>query len=370
MKDNTRAFIRWRYVFPLLPVACSLLLGLSGCATAPPQSFEPAPVYPAPPDEPRYIYERTLQSNEDVERVTGFERLKVMATGRPPTVRGLVKPYGVAVYQGRVYVTDTAQHVVLLFDIPGQRFRQFGEDEPGRLLKPIGITVSKQGEVFVADATARRVLVFNADGAYLRALGSDELLRRPVGVAVSPDGARLYVVDVGGIDNDDHRVQVFDPQSGAHLQTIGTRGEGKGQFNLPLQAATGPDGTLYVVDGGNFRVEAFDAGGRFLFTFGEVGRFPGQFARPKGIATDKDGNIYVVDTAFGNVQIFNKEGHVLMFIGNRDSASKPGKFYLPAGVAVGEDGRVYMVDQYFRKVEIFKPLPAKEAESPAHLTEH
>ena len=359
MKEYAVVLIRWRFTATLLYLAQScLLLALSGCASAPPQeSFDPAPVYPAPPDKPRYIYERTLQNNEDVEKVTGFERFKIMATGRSPQARGLVKPYGVAVHQGRVYVTDTAQAAILLFDIPGGHFRQFGQDDPGRLQKPIGITISKQGEIFVADVTARRVLVFNLDGTYLRTLGSDELLRRPVGVAISPDGTRLYVVDVGGITNDDHHVLVFDPQSGAHLQTIGTRGEGQGQFNLPLQAATGPDGTLYVVDGGNFRVEAFDPDGHFLSTFGEVGRFPGQFARPKGIATDKDGNIYVVDTAFGNVQIFNKEGHVLMFIGNRDRAGKPGKFFLPAGVAVGEDGRVYMVDQYFRKVDIFKPLP-------------
>ena len=364
MKEYAGALIRWRFTPSLLALAQScLLLALSGCASAPPQqSFDPAPVYPAPPDKPRFIYERTLQNNEDVEKVTGFERFKIMATGRSPQARGLVKPYGVAVHQGRVYVTDTAQDAVVLFDIPGGRFRQFGQDDPGRLQKPIGITISKQGEVFVADVTARRVLVFNLDGAYLRTLGSDDLLRRPVGVAVSPDGTRLYVVDVGGITNDDHRVQVFDARSGAYLQTIGTRGEGQGQFNLPLQAATGPDGTLYVVDGGNFRVEAFDPNGRFLFTFGEVGRFPGQFARPKGIATDKDGNIYVVDTAFGNVQIFNKQGHVLMFIGNRDRAGKPGKFFLPAGVAVGEDGRVYMVDQYFRKVDIFKPLPGDPPE--------
>lgn len=349
-----------------LLATCYLLLAtvlLTGCTTTPPQNFEPAPVYPAPPDEPRFIYERTLQTSEDVAQVTGFERLKILATGRSLEVRGMVKPYGVAVYQDRVYITDTAQHAVLLFDIPGQRFRQFGEDEPGKLLKPVGITVSKQGEVFVADVAARRIFVFNPEGAYLRTLGSDELLRRPAGVAISPDGTRLYVVDVGGLDNDDHRVQVFDAQSGAHLQTIGSRGEGKGQFNLPLQAATGPDGTLYVVDGGNFRVEAFDSNGQFMLAFGEPGRFPGQFARPKGIATDAAGNIYVVDTAFGNVQIFNREGHVLMFIGNRDKAGKPGKFFLPAGVAVGEDGRVYMVDQYFRKVDIFKPLPVAAAET-------
>ena len=354
-----RALRQWGYIFSLLATSCSLLF-LSGCSTAPTQeTFEPPPVFPAPPDEPRFIYERTLQTNEDVEKITGMQRLKMMATGRSPEVQGLVKPYGVAVYQGRVYVTDTAQKAVLLFDIPGGRFLQFGQDEPGRLSKPIGITVSKQGEVYVSDVVARRVIVYSLEGKYLRTLGSNELLRRPAGVAISPDGTRLYVVDVGGLDNNDHRVQVFDPHSGAHLQTIGTRGTEKGQFNLPLQAATGPDGTLYVVDGGNFRVEAFDPGGHFLFTFGKVGRFPGQFARPKGIATDAEGNIYVVDTAFGNVQIFDKKGQVLMFIGNRDNAGKPGKFFLPAGVAVGEDGRVYMVDQYFRKIDIFKPLPGK-----------
>lgn len=348
-----------------LLLTCNLLLLLSGCATAPPQqTFEPAPVYPAPPDEPRFIYERTLQTNEDVEKLSGFERFKRIATGGSSEIRGLAKPYGVAVREGRVYVTDTEQRVVMLFDIPNGRFRQFGEEDPGKLLKPIGIAISNQGEIYVADITARRIVVYDQEGHYLRTLGSDELLRRPSGVAISPDGTRVYVVDVGGLDNEDHHVQVLDTQSGALLQTIGTRGSEDGQFNLPLQAATGPDGTLYVVDGGNFRVEAFDPTGRFLFAFGEPGRFPGQFARPKGIATDPDGNIYVVDTAFGNVQIFNNRGQLLMFIGNRDRAGKPGKFFLPAGVAVGADRRIYMVDQYFRKVEVFKPLPAHVDSTP------
>lgn len=344
-------------IFLLPLVTCYLLLLLPGCSSHPPrETFDRAPVFPAPPDKPRFIYERTLQNSEDVAKLTGLQRLKIMATGQPLQVQGLVKPYGVAVYHRRVYVTDTAQRAVLMFDIPGGRFRQFGVEDPGELRKPIGITVSKQGEVYVADVVARRVLVYDADGHYLRTLGSDELLHRPAGVALSPDGKRLYVVDVGGLDNNDHRVQVFDAHSGAHLQTIGTRGTGDGQFNLPLQDAVAPDGTLYVVDGGNFRVQAFDPNGQFLFSFGEVGRFPGQFARPKGIAIGPDGNVYVVDTAFGNVQIFDPKGRLLMFIGSRDLAGKPGKFFLPAGVAVGEDGRIYMADQYFRKVEVFRPL--------------
>lgn len=340
---------------PGLAALCVLGL-LAGCAGAPPAPRLEPPVYPPPPDEARFIYERTLRINEDVEQLSGFARWRELATGRGEEVKGLVKPYGVAARGGRVYVTDTAQRAVLLFDIAGKRFLQFGQSEPGRLQKPIGIALSPDNEIYVADVSARRVQVYDADGKHLRVLGSDAELRRPSGVALSPDGQRLYVVDVGGVDSEQHHVQVFDPRSGALLQTIGTRGTGNGQFNLPLQAATAADGSLYVVDGGNFRVQGFAADGSFRLAFGEVGRFPGQFARPKGIATDAEGTIYVADAAFGNVQLFNPQGQILMYIGNRDESSKPGKFYLPAGVAVDETGRVYIADQYFRKIDIFRPV--------------
>lgn len=355
--------VRARWFAPLL-----LLNLLVGCAGAPPAPAFKPPVYPAPPDQPRFIYERTLRVNEDVEQLSGFARWRELATGHTEEIRGLVKPYGLAAKHGRVYATDTAQSAVLMFDIAGARFKQFGDKEPGKLQKPIGIALSPEGEVYIADVTARRVLVYDSEGLYQRTLGNDAELRRPVGVALSPNGARLYVVDIGGVDSDQHRVQVFDPHSGALLQTIGHRGVGNGEFNLPVQAATAPDGTLYVVDGGNFRVQAFTADGQFRFAFGEVGRFPGQFARPKGIATDTSGNIYVVDAAFGNVQIFNPQGQVLMFIGSRDKSSYPGKFYLPAGVAVDETGRIYMADQYFRKIDIFRPVDNAQANPMAGAT--
>lgn len=361
----------------LLLVLFTLSL-VAACATKPPVQFTP-PVYPPPPDEPRFIYERTLRINEDIQQASGFERWRELATGRTEQVRGLVKPYGLVARKGRVYVTDTAQSAILLFDIAGGRYAQFGDKDPGKLQKPIGIALSAEGELYVADVAARRIQVYGEDGTYHRTLGSDSLLRRPSGVALSLDGTRVYVVDVGGVDTDQHHVQVLDARSGALMQTIGRRGVGDGEFNLPVQATTGPDGTLYVVDGGNFRVQSFTPDGQFRFTFGEVGRFPGQFARPKGIATDASGNIYVADAAFGNVQIFNPQGQVLMFIGNRDDSSRPGKFYLPAGVAVDETGRVYLADQYFRKIDIFRPVdtaktnpmagaaapPAPQRESPA-----
>ena len=116
-----------------------------------------------------------------------------------------------------------------------------------------------------------------------------------------------------------------------------------------------PNGDLYVVDGGNFRVQVFRPDGSFAGQMGSIGNRTGQFSRPKGIDTDADGNVYVADSAFGNFQIFNASGQLLMFIGNRGTDGGPGMFMLPSGLAVDEDGRVYMVDQYFSKVDVFRP---------------
>jgi DNA-binding beta-propeller fold protein YncE len=347
----------------LLPCALRLapyaLIGLlAACASTPPpptEAFVP-PVYPPPPAEPRFVYERTLLYNEDVEEVTSGMRFKQFALGEARKLMGLVKPFDVAVHAGRVYVTDTVQRAVLVFDIPGKRFFQIGTEKPGLLSKPMGIDVAADGTLYVADITDRRVMVYDADGGFLRAIGNHELLQRPSDVALTPDGTRLYVVDTGGVDSDSHVIQIFDAHSGAVLGKIGSRGQGEGEFNLPLQATVAADGTLYVVDSGNFRVEAFDADGHYRSSFGTVGRFPGQFARPKGIATDAAGNVYVVDTAFGNVQIFTPQGQLLMFLGERGQAGYPGKYMLPAGIDVDSDGRIYVVDQFFRKVDIYRPV--------------
>jgi sugar lactone lactonase YvrE len=115
-----------------------------------------------------------------------------------------------------------------------------------------------------------------------------------------------------------------------------------------------PDGRLFVVDTGNFRIQSFSPEGEFLHSFGKAGRFPGSFSHPKGIAIDVDGKVFITDSAFGVVQIFDDLGRVLMDIGTRTSAPGPGNFMLPAGVATDIDGRIYAVDQYLRKVDVFR----------------
>lgn len=316
------------------------------------------PVFPMPPDEARFIYERTLFSSADVVKEDKNADLRRMLTGEPRVGEGMGKPYGVAAYKGRIYVSDTALRAIVVFDIPGQRFFKIGDDanDPrGKLLSPFGLDVDGNGNVYVVDAGSKSVKVYDPDGKYLREIARNVGFSRPIGIAVDAAGARVYVVDLGGISSDEHKVRVFDGQTGEHLLEFGKRGSAPGEFNLPRDVSIGLDGLVYVVDGGNFRVQVFQPDGKFLRVFGTIGRQGGQFSRPKELAVGPDGYIYVVDTAFGNFQIFDAEGGLLLAVGSRSEVEGMAKFMLPAGIAVDGDGRVYMADQFFRKVEVFRP---------------
>lgn len=356
MKRRTVA----RLFLAALPVGMALLFG--GCASqSAPVAIE-KPVFPRPPDEPRFYYERTLYSSADVVLEDSKTRLRRSFTGESRVGEALAKPYGVAVYHGRVYVSDTVERAVMVFDIPGQRFFRIGENEPGQLAMPIGLDVDGQGNLYVVDASAKQVLVYDKNGKYLRTLADSKSFLRPSGVAVDAEGARVYVVDTGSVNSMDHRVRVFDAKTGEHLLDIGKRGKGKGELNLPRDVVIGKDGLIHVVDGGNFRVQTFRPDGTFVNAFGEVGRRGGQFSRPKEAAVDADGNIYVIDTAFGNYQIFNAEGQLLLAIGGRSETDGMAKYMLPSGIAVDGDGRVYVVDQFFRKVDVYRPARLAENE--------
>jgi len=344
--------------------AAMAVVMLSACApvsqvgeTAAPKG---PPVYPAPPDSPRFVFERSIRGSADVVPDKEESILKRALTGGSLTSESLGKPYAIAVYRGRIFVSDSTDNFVTVFDVPQGKYSKIGDqDGAGQLMKPLGLDVDGTGTLYVADATAKAIVVFDKDGKFLRKIAGPKLFDRLSSVTVDPAGERLYVVDIGGIASEHHRVRVFNARSGEHLYDIGKRGSGPGEFNLPRDVAIGKNGQLYVVDGGNFRVQVFDRNGKYLQSFGAIGRQLGNFARPKEVATDREGNVYVVDTAFGNFQIFSAEGELLMFVGDRSETEGPGKYMLPSGIAVDEDGRVYFVDQWFRKVDIFRPYALK-----------
>ncbi|MHB9102922.1 MAG: hypothetical protein ACYC2E_15615 [Sulfuricella sp.] len=352
----TKRPLAFSLINPLI-LAAALVLG--GCVSVPEtkEAAQVIPVFPPPPDEPRFIYERSLYSSADIKpEESSSDKFRRMATGEQTQGEGLSKPYSIAVRHGRVYVSDSASHAVMVFDIPAKRFFTIGEEEPGQLMLPLGVDMDKQGNLYVVDSSAKKVMVYDKEGKFLRSIGDPTWFHRPSGVAVDADGRRVYVVDLGGVlQKEEHRVRVFDAQTGKHLFDFGKRGTGPGEFNLPVDAAIAPDGSVYVVDGGNFRVQKFRDDGAPVSIFGAIGRQGGQFSRPKELTVDKAGNVYVVDAAFGNFQIFSPQGQLLLAVGSRSEVDGPARYMLPSGIAVDDDGRVYVADQYFRKVDIYRP---------------
>lgn len=341
----------------------------SGCATSTSESEAPEQKYqvewPAPPDAPRFIYETTLRSEANIRAESEDGRMKKMLTGRGSVSEALAyrKPSAVASRGGRIYVADPPTGAIVVFDAQRSRAFRMGLREPNNIVRPVSLATDKKGQVYVLDGKLRKVMVYDVLGLFLFAVGDPKALTQPTGVAVSEDGQKIFVVDRGSLDADDHKVIAYSPD-GAELYRIGPRGSEPGQLNIPLAATVTSDGRLVILDSGNFRVQTFDLEGKYQSSFGSVGNGLGQFSRPRSIASDLDGNIYVSDTSFNNVQIFNPAGQLLMWLGAPGMQNLPGRFGLIAGIAVDETGRLYISDQYHLKVEVYRPTALAGQQAP------
>ena len=125
-------------------------------------------------------------------------------------------------------------------------------------------------------------------------------LGNPAHLAIAPDGS-VWVAD-----GDNNRFQIFAPD-GSLLEVWGTAGSGEGEFDFTTigwgghdeaAIAFALDGTFYVTDTGNHRIQKFGPDRGFLTAWGSEGRQAGQFMVPHNVAVDSQGSLYIseVDT--------------------------------------------------------------------------
>jgi putative cell wall-binding protein len=173
---------------------------------------------------------------------------------------------------------------------------------------------------------------------------SDGQFDSPEGVGAAPDGT-VYVAD-----KDNHRIQAFDPDGG-FITKWGSLGAGNGQLNFPSGVGVAPDGTVYVADTGNHRIQVFDPDGGFITKWGTVGSGDGQFAQPYSVAVAPHGTVYVADGLNHRIQAFEPGGDFITKWGSFGSGD--GQFSVPREVAVAADGTVYVTDFFNHRVQAF-----------------
>jgi DNA-binding beta-propeller fold protein YncE len=276
-----------------------------------------------------------------------------MPTGEPNQTGQLdmlLMPSDVAIgSDGRVYVVDSRNHQIAVFDANGARVTSLGMmgGEDGQLLNPLGIGTGPNGDVWVADRGNERIVMFDASGRPRQALELEANGQNivPVDIAIGPKGRELFITS-----NNTHQVVVFSTK-GEFLRAWGGEGEDDGQFIFPATIEIDSAGNIYVVDVINARVQKFDSAGNHLLTVGELGGKAGSFYRPKGVAVDVAGNIYVSDSFLGVVQVFQPTGELAYVLGNDGTATV---FDTPVGLAAS-GSRLYVTQMLAGKVAILEP---------------
>jgi DNA-binding beta-propeller fold protein YncE len=152
----------------------------------------------------------------------------------------LMSPAGIAVdTENRfLYVVDTQNDDVVVFDADSLKLlRKIGTPgkkhkltDPGTFALPTGVAVDADGNVYVTDTLNNRVEIFDAEGNFISTFGKNGdgpgFLARPKGIAIDRDG-HLWVVDAV-----QSRIQVFD-REGRLLIYFGAPGAYPGQFGDP-----------------------------------------------------------------------------------------------------------------------------------------
>jgi tripartite motif-containing protein 71 len=326
---------------------------------------------------------RVFVADTGHERVVAFDPFGrgLLAFGTPGTAPGqFVAPLGLATgAAGGLFVVETygSRSPIYRFD---SSLRYLGEWQRGggaiigsHWFGPTAAAVAPDGSVWVTDPRNGLVRHLSSGGAFLGALGvpaapglpaasaaagaygsgggADALLE-PLGVALSPSGAVVYVADTGA-----GRVVRFT-SSGQPLGVLGSVA-----LVRPVALAVGPGGVVYVADAGLRRVFELSPAGALLASWGGAGSAPGRFLEPAGLAVDSAGHVFVSDRAAARVQEFTAHGRFLAAWGAHGGGR--GQLSAPSGLAVDCRGDVLVADTADNRVAVFAGAASRGVCAPA-----
>lgn len=173
--------------------------------------------------------------------------------------------------KGLIYELQRGEQAdpVLVIDCEGKILRSWGK---GEYTIPHSIRIDPAGNVWTVDAASSTVIKYSSIGEKLMAIRVGEQpengsgFRGTTDIAFGPNG-RLFITDGYG------NARVLEYTSdGKRVKQWGRAGTGPGEFRLPHAIQIDDQGTIYVADRENGRIEKFDLDGKFLGEIPHLGR--------------------------------------------------------------------------------------------------
>ncbi len=300
--------------------------------------------------------------------------------GDPPPVGGVNSPRGLDVdAEGRVYVSDWWNQRIHRWDSDGSNPVAWGErgtrDDPGSINFAWDVAVQPgTGRVFVANRESHEIQVFEVDDAGNATnptrwgtrvddpvddpLGqtppvTEPQFEFPHGVAFDAEG-RLLVTD-----SSNGRVLRFSIDAagdGTLVDVYGSEGRGDQQLLIPTGIDVAADGTIWVADTGNDRIQAIDpdTGELTAFEAATDGTSVAAFARPWGVTVAPDGRLWVADTNNDRIVIMTSDGE-LVAAASAAAMGVPSTLSNPFDVVFLASGNALVSDTFNNRIIELEP---------------
>lgn len=281
------------------------------------------------------------------------------------------EPFGIAVRDGDLYVSDGEKDCIWKIDQQGK-----AERYASGLNTPSQIAFLPDGSMIVADTGSNTIRSIDPSGANRVIAGitsepgdndggaAEARFRGPIGVAVGKDG-RIFVAD-----SYNDRIRVVENGT-VHTLSGSTKGFADGaaaQFDTPTGLAIWK-GLLLVADTGNGRIRAVENDGSVWTLTGGGGErstnstlSSASLYRPVGIAVGPNDELFVADRstlryvggAVPRIRTLNDPSR-----GLRDGKLDNSRFNRVSGLAVDEKGRLFVADSDNRVVRVVETFPSR-----------
>jgi sugar lactone lactonase YvrE len=214
---------------------------------------------------------------------------------------------------------------------------------------PREVRVAPNGQIYIMDYWNQRIEYMNPDGSDPVAFGfrgsrtQQGALNFAWDMAIQPTTGDIFVAN-----RESNQIEVFT-STGTFITLWGKLGTGPSQFNLPQGIAFAPDGTLYVADTTNGRIEQFSISNAnntvtptYLTSYGQKGSSGAGFLnQPTGITFTSDGTLWVADTLNKAVQKMSPSGVWTKYTAPISSVQQP-NFNVPWGITAAPDGSLWV----------------------------